>query len=280
MPERLSSLEVPLPNSKLMLIDLDKTLIDAKYNFTDDSIFEEIVRVKLLGWQLGLSSDSPLESLKNIRNYLGLNGPIIAERGSVVWLPNGKEFPMIEAEEFFNTTRRLLVNKLAEDRRSFYYGDATQFVANRPILPNMLDNKIILIQAHRKCGLCLYGMSIDNNGSLVIDNELTEQTIQLTKSLMPNPPFTLNEDFNKGYGIYILSPDNVNKRKGSLTLLQNMNLSKIGMIGDSSSDILGNDIAFHYAVGNAKPELKTVANYVSNMDYTSGVIDILKLIRQ
>lgn len=51
---RLNS-EITLPPNKLILIDLDKTLLDTNYNLTDEKVLAEISRVQSLGWQLGPS---------------------------------------------------------------------------------------------------------------------------------------------------------------------------------------------------------------------------------
>lgn len=56
--------EIVLPENKLLLIDLDKTLIDKNYKINDDRINSEIRRLQAGGWQIGLSSDTPLVTLQ------------------------------------------------------------------------------------------------------------------------------------------------------------------------------------------------------------------------
>lgn len=55
--------------------------------------------------------------------------------------------------------------------------------------------------------------------------------------------------------------------------------SRIGVIGDSATDIVGTDIAIHYAVGNATQELKNIASYVATSQFTSGVVEVLRQIK-
>ena len=81
MGERLTTNEVPLPTDKLILIDLDKTLIDPQYQITDESVIGEIERVQSLGWNLGLSSDTALEPLKIWRKRFHLNDITRSVRG-------------------------------------------------------------------------------------------------------------------------------------------------------------------------------------------------------
>lgn len=274
MTERLQFSDIPLPADKLILMDLDKTLLDVDYNLTDQQILEEIIRVQSLGWILGLSSDTPLEPMEKWKRELGLNGPIIAERGSVIKLVDGRELVADESEAYFSNLRRSFIQFMAEERMPFYHGDVTQLIRNKPTLSGMVDESVILIQAYRRCSLNFFGRKITDTG-LVIDNELVERMVEVTHQRMEVPPFELVEDYNPEYGIYIVSPKNVNKREGSVKLMSEMGLSKIGMVGDSKTDFVGNDIAIQYAVGNAKDELKAVSDYVAQGVYTVGVIEIL-----
>jgi len=272
--------EIPLPSGKLMLVDLDKTLIDSNYQITNQGIFDEITRVQSLGWQIGLSSDTPLESLKVWRGRFGMNGPILAERGAVIWSPGKPEIVINpEAEQFFTSLRLALIQQLAFNRINFFHGDVTQFIRNKPVLNEMVDPRLILIQAYRRCSLNFYGKKILPDGALDIDNNLTKQTVELTNRLMETPPFEVEEDYNPDYGICIFSPKQMTKRLGTIRLLTDLDLKKVGIIGDSTTDIVGIDIAFHYAVGNAKPEFKNNSVFVAQNSYTSGVIEILKLIK-
>lgn len=277
--EKKEASEIPLPLSKLLLFDLDKTLIDSDYQITDQEIFFEIQRVQSLGWTLGLNSDSPLKTMQEWKKKLGLNGPLIAERGAIVWLPDGTEIKIKGIEEFFTSTKLSIIARLVIDCIPFVYGNATEFIRSRPMLPVMCDNRLILIQNERKCGIGLYGRKITENGQLIIDNELTVQAIDIVRSTYSTPPFDLLEDFNPEYGIFLLSARHVNKRLGVSSLLSQLGIEKVGMIGDSDSDILGSDFAIQYAVANAKESLKKSADFVASSNYTSGVIEILSYIR-
>lgn len=270
--------EITLPPSKLMLVDLDKTLIDSNYQITDLGVIDEIARIQSRGWQVGLSSDTPLDALKNWRRRFGLNGPIVAERGAIVWLPDEKEFVIPKAEDFFSNLRQTLIARLVKERVSFVHADVTQLLRTNPILPDMIDPRMILIQAHRRCSLTFYGRRISEDGKLTIDNDLVSNLVSVTRNIVGEPPFDLLEDHNPEYGIYILSPKSVDKRSGTLRLMETLGIASVGRVGDSSSDIVGKDIAYHYAVGNAKPELKAVSEYISLALYTAGVVDILRQI--
>ncbi len=272
--------EIPLPTDKLLLVDLDKTLIDSSYQITDQDIFEEIQRVQSLGWQIGLSSDTPLEIMQNWKREFGMNGPIIAERGALLQLVDGTEIELIQnSREYFINLRKEFVSQVSNKNIPLYIGDAVSFLRNKTKLTGSTDKNIVLVNAYRKCSLGFWGRSIDNSGELNVDNSLMEELLRDFDSVLTNPPFELERDFNRDYGIFIVSPREVNKRVGTQRLMSELHLTKIGMIGDSKTDIVGSDIAMHYAVGNARQELSSISDYRSTQDYTNGVVDILKKIK-
>ncbi|MFH0936968.1 MAG: HAD hydrolase family protein [Candidatus Daviesbacteria bacterium] len=274
----MQSPEIPLPQDKLILMDLDKTLLDVGYNLTDEKVLAEINRVQSLGWQLGLSSDTPLEPLKIWSQRFGLNGPIVAEKGSVLWVPEVGDIVIDESESFFADLKNSFINELIQLRVPFLYGDATQFVRNNPRLLDMVDQRIITINAYRRCSLSFFVRKTNNEGYLEIDNQFGQEMVTHVRNLWSVLGFDLAEDFNHEYGIYILAPRNVSKRSGTIKLMKILSFSRIGMIGDSQGDIIGSDIAIQYAVGNARDELKIVADYISKGEYATGVAEILSAI--
>lgn len=277
--ERGRDERIKTPKSKVLLFDLDNTLINQQYQITDGQVLAEIQRVQDLGWTLGLSSDTPLEPLEVWRNRLGFNGPIIAERGALIKLASGEDVVTVEnSETFFQTLKGHIVDELTRRRINFFYGDVTQFIRNNPTLRDMVDKRIVLVQAYRRCSLNFFGRRLNSDDQLEIDNELTASVVDITKAGYTNPPFALAEDFNPDYGIYILSSDGVNKRMGTLALMQHMGIQDVGMVGDSGSDFIGNDIAMHYAVGNAKEVLKSAAVFTAKTPHTQGVTELLRLI--
>ena len=279
MAEKENPKEFPIPTDRLLLLDLDKTLIDAKYQLTDESVLAEIDKIQDVGWQLGFSSDTPLEPLKVWSERFGLKGPIIAEKGSVLWIPKIGEVVINETEEFFNIIKRSFIEKLINSKIPFLHGDATQFVRNNPTISENVDSRIVLINAYRKCSFSFFVRRLNKEGSLEMDTELTKEVVDIVKGLWRNNELSLIEDFNPEYGIYILAPKEVNKRVGTKKLMDILRLSQVGMIGDSKVDIVGKDIAIHYAVGNATNELREISDYISDKNYASGVKDILTQIR-
>ncbi len=59
--EHIPSLIVP---DKVAMIDIDGTLIDKAYAVTDDRIYGAIQDAQNEGWKIGLSSDTPHETMQ------------------------------------------------------------------------------------------------------------------------------------------------------------------------------------------------------------------------
>lgn len=272
---------ITLPSDKVILLDLDKTLIDSSYNITDPAITDEIQRVQGNGWKLGLISDTPLETLLAWNNQLHMNGPIMAERGAVIYDSGETEILFPSEQRYFEALKTKFIDDLAGDRLPFYHGDITRFLNNSPVLTGTLEDTLILVNGYRRCSFSAYSRKIDESGKLQIDLDSLEELRNRLNTASANIQrgFTVHEDVNPDYGIVILSPEAVNKRNATKIWMEKNGIRQVGIIGDSGTDILGNDIAIHYAVGNATEEFKKVATYTAPRNITSGVIDILSQIR-
>jgi hydroxymethylpyrimidine pyrophosphatase-like HAD family hydrolase len=279
--ERGQAEDLPLPSDKVLLVDLDKTLIDTSYSVTDPGIYQEISRVKSLGWRIGLTSDTPLESLLSWSERFGMNGPVIAERGSIIWEGGKTEMLFPESKAYFAELKTRLIKGLVADRVQFFHGDIVKFLNNNPRLKNVIDPLIVLVNAYRLCSISTSVREIDEEGKLNTNLGLLEQLKVRLKNASDGVPrnFEIYEDFNPEYGSIILSPEQVNKRSAAQIWMKKNGLVQIGIIGDSPTDILGSDIAIHYAVGNATDDYKEAAAYTSSQLITSGVVDILNQLR-
>lgn len=274
------TLEIPVPTDKVLLFDLDKTLIDASYNITDPRIFAEIKRLQDLGWILGLSSDTPVKAMEKWKEEFGMNGPLIAERGALIQLPDDREIELVaHSKEFFGMLRDEAVSYAVQENIPFYFGDGVAFLRSGPTIEGLVDNRLLLFNAYRRCSIGVWGRRIDAQGRLSLDNQLIRDLSSRLQTETANPPFELETDMNEEYGILILSPKIVNKRMATQRLMEELGLAKVGMVGDSKTDIVESDIAVHYAVGNAKSELVSIADYKADANYTEGVVEILSKIK-
>jgi hydroxymethylpyrimidine pyrophosphatase-like HAD family hydrolase len=266
-----SVVEAPIPSNKLALIDLDGTLIDASYQLTDPNITEAIHDSQELGWQLGLSSDSGLESLINFQQELGMNGPIIAERGAIVKIGDNVIFDGSDALKFRSAQEQMVKQAMTEGV-VIWNGDAPGAIRKKERI-GLPGQKIMLINALRRESIGLYLREVNPEGALTINNDLTDQVVYSMRESFPDFD-DLIEDLNHDYGSLILSRGSMAKRVGTQVLMEKQNLHQIGMIGNAITDFIGEDIALHYAVGNSTDEFKSRSVFVASQSYTSGVIEI------
>lgn len=203
-----------------------------------------------------------------------MNGPIIAERGALIKLGKCKQIELVPgSEEYFSGLKRSLSEILTKEKISFLYGDAISLLTERPKAA-----EYVLINNYRQRSLGFWGRSTDKDGEILLNNRVVANLLNMLKPKLDGSPFELVLDFYKEYGIFIASPKLVNKREGTKKLMEEMGLKEIGVIGDSTTDIVGRDIAVHYCVGNTGTELTNVSDYISEKSFTMGVVDILQRI--
>ena len=269
--------EIPVPHDRLLLLDKDLTLVDHSYNITDVGIFDAIQNIQSSGWTIGLNSDTPLDVLKHDAQELGLNGPIIAERGAIV---NFDERTIVNEEdmEMFSHSKEALITLLQEVGIPTESHNGLEIFEQIKAPGTPHDTKVFFNNS-RQLSIGMFFRSYDEYGVPYIDEEFTTEIAQELMPLYPNFDDLL-VDLNHEYGILILSRDSSHKRPGTMQYMQELGFTQIGMVGNSISDFIGNDIALHYAVGNSTEEFKKNADYIAEGTITSGVIEILDKIGQ
>jgi hydroxymethylpyrimidine pyrophosphatase-like HAD family hydrolase len=262
----------PLPIDKVAFLDIDGTLIDRTYNITDPNIYQAIQNTQENGWILGLSSDTPYEAMRIWSKRFGLNGPIVAEKGSVTEYKDELQYDKYEAELFL-ASRSRIEEAFKDQGINIWLGNPVEAIREGNKLGDEGD-LVVLINELRKCSLSFFVRRVQQDGSLGFDARSTEDLIDTARTLYPDYE-DLVEDVNHDFGLLIVARDYVSKRYGSKRLMRSMRVGQFGMIGNSIADYVGSDIATHYAVGDANVDFKKVADYVSEKPLTSGVVDIL-----
>lgn len=265
--------EIPLPINKVLYIDLDGTLIDGKYNTTNEGIVDSVDALQKRGWIIGLSSDTPLDSLRLWRQRFGMNGHIIAERGSIIEI-NGEVFDSKADINLFQSSLSNMRTVFRDLDYRIWTGDTVEFLRTGQRFGDPGET-VILINAHRTQSIALYVREVEKNGALRMNTKITNRAVNAVRHCFLQID-DLNEDLNHDYGILILSRKSVVKRLGTINAMRNQSLIQVGMIGNSMTDFIGSDIARHYAVGNATDEFKQKADFVAREPLTSGVVEILR----
>ena len=263
-----------MPDERLALCDIDGTLIDQSYQFTDPAIHKAVADIQGAGWVVGLSSDTPYEGMIRYKDMLGMHGPIIAEKGSVVEWDGSLSYDVEEAAIFASSYKRIK-EALGRSDVVVWEGNPVKVITDG-IRIGRAGDVVVLMNNLRRCSLGLFPRLVNEDGEMVIDTDLTTQIVEQARTLYPDIP-NLGEDLSHDYGLLILAKDSVSKRTGSQKLLDLCGLEgRFAMVGNSFADYVGDDIAKHYAVNNATDEFKAVADYVAYTPVTGGVVEIFR----
>lgn len=263
----------PVPSDRVALFDLDGTLLGRDYQFTDDLIYPAVQSAQDAGWFVGLSSDTPFEALAVWRQRLGLNGPIVAERGAVIEAKEELFFNRAEAAVYANA-RAQICQTWKGMGASVWYGNPVEALRNNDRLGEP-EKILVLVNILRRCGLGFHIRQVKEDGSLTISQSLTETMAAEARPSYPDFD-DLVEDLNHDYGLIIVSREGLSKRTGTQRLATILQVAKFAMVGNSISDYLGKDLAIHYAVADATEGFKAVADYIADAPQTSGAVEILK----
>ena len=264
---------IPTPHNQHLLIDIDGTLIDETYSLTSEAIFNSIEELQECGWTIHLSSDSSIELMTHWASTLGINGSLVAEKGSV--LHHDGEVILDQAHyDSFREIRQDIVSRIQAQHPgcSIWEGEPVQELLGQPTHASPGEH-VVLINAYRRCSFGLFVRSVDNDGKYVMSEDMCAQILDTAREALPED---LDIDDNPEYGLLILANQQANKRAGTLRLMDILGLVEVGMVGNSITDFIGNDIARHYAVSNTTPEFRTVADYTSDQSVTKGVVDIIR----
>lgn len=274
---------------KVVLIDLDKTLIDTSYKLTDN--LSEVVKLcRSKGVHLGLCSDTPLKPLMRWAEKLGFDGPIIAELGALVYLPESKQTIITHPEKtgFFSKLRGDFIKRLGQPFHeiSIFIGDNTEFISQE-ISFDFLDEMVVLVSGYRTQSLAFHVRRYDREKStLVKDVNLLKKITKIAEETLEAGFFSnmypfigdLWIDMNEKYGITIFHSRKSNKKEGVKLVMQRSGIKNVAMIGDSIYDFLDDKAIVQLAVGNANTDYKEKCAFASSYEYTAGVKDLLNKI--
>lgn len=265
----------------LVLIDLDKTLIDEEYRLTTRHIRGAIAIMQEAGWHIGLNSDTPFLPLQgwhtpthsNPFKSLSMNGPIIAEKGALVQLTDGTKIVLSKAQEIMMQTKEMLVkNFMSVPENTLFIGDATEFVSLGRWITGYSE-VLIALNNLRQYSLSFFVRRIRNwCQELVKDADLFRKILEQIQPLIPKE---LVQSQSEEYCIFLLHPQDCSKTQAVAEIIKKESYDRVVMIGDSINDFIDLPNVDTMAVGNAQQALKEVATYVAEDDYARGVGEII-----
>ncbi|HSX16209.1 MAG TPA: hypothetical protein VLF40_05435 [Candidatus Saccharimonadales bacterium] len=198
----------------------------------------------------------------------------MAERGALVEVDGELQYDA-ETAAAFATARSAVEDGLRERGFRVVHSYPDDFAAQEGYEAGEPGRLAFFVNPLRLCSVGLWVRRFGHLGELVTDDDLTHQLARFARPHMPDTE--LFWDLNLGHGMLIAAANAVSKRVGAQRLMGHAGLSgRLAMVGDTMSDFLGGDVAVHYAVGDAKPEFKRVADYVATAPVTSGAVEILQ----
>ncbi len=274
----------------LILLDIDQTIVDEQYALTEDlGIFRaEIAATQSAGFEIGLSSDSAMSTIKRYAKLWGIDGPFVAERGAII--SHDHQSP----DQFLNKTTnkfpdlrhkfiRTLIDASSYGETLVVCGDVNEFSHNLPLLSvgGHSVKTAILINGMRRASISFYIRTHEESGWRK-DGDTLATTIDLLRRCISDFSelrHTHEIEVNDLHGLCIVHHQETKKSLAVEHLCRSYPDTPIFMIGDSVSDLLGHQSVRQCAVGNAQPEYKESCTIVSHKNITGGVIELLGKIR-
>lgn len=270
---------------KLVLLDLDNTLIDGEYrlNVPENEFRSVVQELADKDVCVGLCSDSAVITLRQWADRLGLTGPIVAERGAVIWDSVKQTEHIIELSKtaWFRDFRESFISAIMRNfiGSTLMIGDATKFVKD-PCMNAALTQQIFAVNGFRAASFSFFACRPKEDHSMLEpDPELLKHSSALAEEILMaygKKKEDLFWDENSPYGILILHAQTTEKWRGISTLIDQLAPEQTFMVGDGISDFLNLPNVAQYAVGNADPSYKAKATFIAEQSLTKGVIECLR----
>ncbi len=271
---------------KLFAFDIDGTLLDNKSKVPDSSI-EALKKLDDAGIKVVLASGRVFSSVKYNQNLLNIRGPIVATNGSLISLDGRdiyKTYPL-EEDKLKQLYEFCISNKL-----DFHIYDDENYYTNRVNL-----EKIKHLEIDNNYGMNYQVNLIYKNDpiSYLIENNKKAVKFQISgiddNDLSRNEIVKiLNNDFSDSLyitssGFSQLEIGNENATKWSsieeICEILGINKNEVAAIGDAHNDIpMVSNAELGFAMGNAKEELKEVADVIVADNESSGILEAVNYI--
>ena len=196
---------------KLVLCDVDKTIVDVKYQITSPSLAKIIESVQSDNLLVGLNSDSPMIRLKRLASAWRMNGPIIAELGGVV---NYHSVSWLRDKELWAAFFKKVLFRGCEQypEENLLACDPAEFT-RRTTLIDSLDSYWIIINSLRRVSFSCHFRRLVKS-QLIIDPDFSATRADFILSLAQEEGLTdILIDKNDEYGILVLHNNGASKKQ-------------------------------------------------------------------
>jgi hydroxymethylpyrimidine pyrophosphatase-like HAD family hydrolase len=262
----------------IILLDVDKTLVDEEYELTDDRVPAAVAAAFARGHLVGLSSDTPFLRLRELATRLGMKGPIIAERGAILAADGCFPVPTGSAPSwFFQNLRLRVLQRLMNEGMDVIACDPAEIRRTRRYRTDGEERRVVLVNALRTYSLMVSTFRIRGD-TYVADAEAVDALVQMIHdelrrcSSVPK----LDWDVNCAQSLVIVHSDATRKAFGmECVRLAHPYAGNYIVIGDGANDFTGLSWVDHWAVGNASDTYKSQCTRVASAAYAAGVVELL-----
>jgi hydroxymethylpyrimidine pyrophosphatase-like HAD family hydrolase len=243
---------------KLVLCDVDKTIIGTDYRPNSPGLARSVLAVQNDGMLIGLNSDSPMLRMQEWAANFGMRGPIISELGGAFAYQDDTIF--LRERDPWIKLFTLVINRirLVFPNVRILSCDSTEFIRDVGDIDSPDSDWIILNSLRSVSFACLFRRLV--NRSLVIDNALSESFSRFILSIVDEigmRSYLSEPDVNHDYGIMILHEKGASKSWALSHIKEIFPNRQVYMIGDSMGDFLADKSIIQCAVGNASEEYKS-----------------------
>jgi Cof subfamily protein (haloacid dehalogenase superfamily) len=259
---------------KLVAIDMDGTLLNGEKQISPEN-YEAIQKARENGVKVVLASGRPLVGFKRYLEELNLVSEedyVVAFNGAIVQSSGGNKIiskttlDLEDYEELYELSKELKVNIHALTENTVISPKDSKYTRLESEI-NLIHSEIIAVEDVPKDTNILKVMFIDD--PKIIDEviEKIPEAVSSKYTIVRSEPFFL-EFLHKS----------VNKGAGVEALAQNLNIKQeeVICIGDAGNDIhMVKYAGLGVAMGNAFPELKRVANFITKTNDQNGVAHVI-----
>jgi Cof subfamily protein (haloacid dehalogenase superfamily) len=259
---------------KLVAIDMDGTLLNGEKQISPEN-YEAIQKARESGVKVVLASGRPLVGFKRYLEELNLvseDDYVVAFNGAIVQSSGGNKviskiaLDLEDYEELYELSKQLKVNIHALTENTVISPKDSKYTRLESEI-NLIHSEIIAVEDVPKDTTILKVMFIDD--PKIIDEiiEKIPETVSSKYTIVRSEPFFL-EFLHKS----------VNKGAGVEALAKNLNIKQeeVICIGDAGNDIhMVKYAGLGVAMGNAFPELKRVASFITKTNDQNGVAHVI-----
>ncbi|MCB2289970.1 sugar-phosphatase [Clostridium sp. CS001] len=259
---------------KLVAIDMDGTLLNEEREISPEN-YEAIQKARENGVKVVLASGRPLVGFKRYLEDLNLvseDDYVVAFNGAIVQSSGGNKIiskttlDLKDYEELYELSIELKVNIHALTENTVISPKDSKYTRLESEI-NLIHSEIIAVEDVPKDTNILKVMFIDD--PKIIDEVIKKipETLLSKYTVVRSAPFFLeflHKSVNKGAGVEALAQE------------LNIKQEEVICIGDAGNDIhMVKYAGLGVAMGNAFPELKRVANFITKTNEQNGVAHVI-----